>query len=210
HDHSDWAPRIGLAWGLGGDGQSAPKTVVRGGFGIFYDRFGYNLIEQATLLNGLTQQKAVVQNPQFFANVPSYSTLAAMGSPTIYVISPNVRAPYTIQAAASLERQITKAATLSLTYLNSRGEHSFFIDNVNAPGAPWVAGGGRPQNNNNNIYQYDSEGIFRQNQLIVNARVSTGKRLSLFGFYTLSYANSNVASGGAAGGFFASAGTSAA
>ena len=211
HDHADWAPRVGIAWGLGGDGKAAPKTVLRGGVGIFYDRFGYNLIAQATLLNGVTQQKAVVPTPNFFSldpsQWPSFSTLAAQGS-TVYQISPNLRAPYTIQTAASIERQITKAATLSLTYLNSRGEHALYISNVNAP-APWL-GGNRPLGTTENIYQYNSEGMFRQNQLIVNARVSTGKMLSLFGFYTLSYANSNVASGGAAGGFFASAGTSAA
>jgi len=208
HDHADFAPRIGVAWGLGGDGKSAPKTVLRGGLGIFYDRFGYNLVQQATLLNGVMQQKAVVQNPNFFSTDPStwpsFDTLASSGSPTIYQISPDLRSPYTIQSAASIERQVTKAATVSITYLNSRGEHAFFIDNVNAPGAPWLAGTQRPNGTNNNIYQYQSEGIFRQNQLIANVRVSTGKRLSLFGFYTLSYANSNVASGGSAGGFFSS------
>ena len=39
HDHADWAPRLGFAWGIGGGGKSAPKTVLRGGFGLFYDRF---------------------------------------------------------------------------------------------------------------------------------------------------------------------------
>jgi hypothetical protein len=197
-----------VAWGLGGDGKSAPKTVLRGGLGIFYDRFGYNLVQQATLLNGVIQQRVVVPNPNFFSTDPStwpsFSTLAASGSPTIYQISPDLRSPNTIQSAASIERQVTRAATVSITYLHSRGEHAFFIANVNAPGAPWVPGNGRPQNSNDNIYQYQSEGIFRQNQLIANVRVNTGKRLSLFGFYTLSYANSNVASGGSAGGFFSS------
>jgi len=214
HDHADFAPRIGIAWGLGSNGKSAPKTVLRGGFGIFYDRFGYNLVEQADLLDGVTQQKAVVAAPQFFSadgsGIPSFSQLAAIGSPTVYQISPNLRAPYTIQSAASIERQITKTATFSVTYLNSRGEHAFYIDNVNAP-APWL-NGARPQATlyNDNIYQYGSGGIFRQNQLIANIRVSTGKRLSLFGFYTLNYANSNASSGGSAGGFFSSGGTSSA
>src|SRR6266496_370983 len=210
HDHADFAPRLGIAWGLGSNGKTAPKTVVRGGFGIFYDRFGYNLIEQATLLNGITQQKAVLQNPTFFSTDPStwpaFSTLTTTGSPTIYQVSPNLTSPYTIQSAASVEQQVTKAATVSVTYLNSHGEHAFYIDNVNAP-APWLGGVTRPFGGNDNVYQYQSGGIYRQNQLIVNARVSTGKRLSLFGFYTLSYANSNVSSGGSAGGFFASGGT---
>jgi hypothetical protein len=214
HDHADFAPRLGIAWGIGGDGKAPPKTVLRGGFGIFYDRFGYNLIEQATLLNGVTQQKAVVQNPQFFSTDPSawpsFSSLISTGSPTIYQVSPSLTSPYTIQSAASIERQITKAATVSITYLNSRGEHAFYIDNINAPYDPANPTTTRAQGQtygNDNVYQYQSGGIFRQNQLIVNARVSTGKRLSLFGFYTLSYANSNVSSGGSAGGFFASGGT---
>jgi hypothetical protein len=211
HDHADFAPRIGIAWGLGSNGKSAPKTILRGGFGIFYDRFGYNLVEQANLLNGVTQQSAVVAAPQFFSangsGIPSFSQLAAAGSPTIYQISPNLRAPYTIQSAASIERQITKAATVSVTYLNSRGEHAFYINNVNAP---FVFGGATPHGTKENIYQYGSGGIFRQNQLIANVRVNTGKRLSLFGFYTLNYANSNASSGGSAGGFFSSGGTSSA
>jgi hypothetical protein len=212
HDHADWAPRIGLAWGLGGDGKSAPKTVLRGGFGIFYDRFGYNLIEQANLLNGVTQPQYVVEQPNFFSLSSSGWDLTS-ASLTKYQIAPRLTSPYTIQAAGSIERQITKAATLSVTYLNSRGLHAFYIDNINAPYDPAFITTTRAQlqtYGQDNVYQYQSGGIFKQNQLILNARVNTGKILSLFGFYTLSYANSNVASGGAAGGFFASGGTSSA
>jgi len=126
----------------------------------------------------------------------------------MYRISPDLRAPYTIQSAASIERQVTKAATLSLTYLNSRGEHALYIRNINAPWSgvyPLQA-----QYGNGNVYQYDSEGIFRQNQSIANVRVAAGKKLSLFGFYTLSYANSDASSGGGGGGFFGSGTTSSA
>src|SRR6202142_1396379 len=200
HDHADFAPRLGIAWGLG-DGKSAPKTVLRGGFGIFYDRFGYNLVQQAERLNGIMQQSLVIQNPQFYtanpANLPSFSTLQSTASPTIYQIDPNVRAPYTMQEAASIERQVTKSATVSVTYLNSRGEHALYLRNINAP-----LNGIYPlqaQYNNDNVYQYDSEGVFRQNQLIANVRVSAGKKVSLFGFYTLGYASGNVSSGGGGG-----------
>jgi hypothetical protein len=213
HDHADFAPRLGIAWGLGSDGKSAPKTVLRGGFGIFYDRFGYNLVQQAERLDGVTQQSIVVQNPDFYTAdptmLPSFSQLQAIStaSPTIYQIGTNLRAPYTMQEAASIERQVTKAATVSLTYLNSRGEHALFIRNINAPlnGVYPL-----PQYGNGNVYQYDSEGVFRQNQLIANVRVSVGKKVSLFGFYTLNYANSNAASGGGGGGFFGSGLTSSA
>jgi hypothetical protein len=182
--------------------------VLRGGFGIFYDRFGYNLVQQSERLNGVTQESIVVRDPDFYPTIPSFSMLQglASASPTIYQIAPNLRAPYTIQAAASVERQVTKAATVSLTYLNSRGEHALYIRNVTAP-----VGGVYPlqsQYGNSNVYQYDSEGVFRQNQLIANVRVSAGKKVSLFGFYTLGSADGNVSAGG--GGGFGSGITSSA
>lgn len=189
HDRADFAPRLGIAWGLGSNGKNAPTTVLRAGFGIFYDRFGYNLIEQADRLNGINQLSAVIQDPDFFSTIPPFDQLPS-ASPTIYRISPELRAPYTMQAAVSVERQITKAATVSLTYLNSRGEHALYIRN---------AGGTNQNGLTSNIYEYDSGGIYRQNQLIANARISAGRRLSLFGFYTLSYAKSNAASGGGGG-----------
>jgi hypothetical protein len=49
----------------------------------------------------------------------------------------------------------------------------------------------RPLGSSDNIYQYQSEGIFKQNQLIVNSSVRMGTKLSLFGYYTLNYANSD-------------------
>ncbi len=39
HDWRDLAPRLAFAWAPGGGGQKRAKTVLRAGFGIFYDRF---------------------------------------------------------------------------------------------------------------------------------------------------------------------------
>ena len=215
HDHADFAPRLAVAWGIHSDGKTPPKTVLRAGLGLFYDRFGWNLIEQADRLNGgpNSQQSITVTDPNFyptsfdFATVQSQAqTAAADLAQSVYQISPNLRAPDTLQSAISIERQVTKAATVSVTYLNSRGEHQLYIRNSNAP---FVAGGARPNASEGNIYQYDSGGIFRENQVIANARMMLGRKFSLFGFYTLSYANSNVAAGGGSG-FFGGGNTSSA
>jgi hypothetical protein len=204
HDHGDWAPRLSLAWGLGRGNNPSPKTVLRAGFGIFYDRFSYNLIEQAERLDGITQQQFIVTNPNFYLNnIPPSLGAVAQISPTIYQVSPTLHAPMTMQSAASIERQITKSATLAVTYLNSRGEHQLFLRNINAPLPGTYTGPGtgvRPLGGADNIYQYDSEGIFRQNQMIANVRINAGARLSLFGYYTLNYANSDLGSGAGSGG----------
>lgn len=203
HDHADFAPRLGVAWGLGSGGKGTPQTVLRAGFGMFYDRFGQNLLENAYRYSGApgSLQSVTLQNPDFYSPQLTFSQVQAGGgsavAPTIYKIAPDIRAPYTLQSAVSIERQITKAATVSLTYLNSRGEHFFYIRNINAPGAFPAA----TQYGNDNVYQYDSEGIFRQNQLIVNSRVAIGRKVSLFGFYTLNYANADVSGGGSGPGF---------
>ena len=194
HDHADWAPRVSFAWGIGRGKNPSPKTVLRAGAGIFYDRFAYNLVLQAERLNGITQQQTIITNPDFYPNIPTAPVAGSQVSPTIYQISPNLRAPMTIQSAVSLERQVTRKATLALTYLHSQGEHQLFIRNINAPFSNSV----RPLGGTDNIYQYDSEGIFRQNQLIANARINAG-RLSLFGSYTLNYANSDLGTGGSPG-----------
>ncbi len=199
----DWAPRVSLAWGLGHN-KTAPKTVLRGGYGIFYDRFSYDYLLQAERYNGTTQQQYVVANPNFYPLIPTPAQLAQLSttSPTVYNVQSNLRVPYTMEAAVSVERQVTKNATVSVTYLNSRGVHQLFLRNANAP-LPGTYNpadpnsGIRPLGNNANVYQYNSGGVFEQNQLIANFRVSVGNKLSLFGFYSLNFANSDLGSGGA-------------
>jgi hypothetical protein len=45
---------------------------------------------------------------------------------------------------------------------------------------------------NDNIYQFQSEGIFHQNQLIVNLNYKLGTKISVFGFYSLNYADADT------------------
>jgi hypothetical protein len=194
HDHGDWAPRLGIAWGIGGR-TAPPKLVLRGGFGIFYDRFQTAQLLQLELLNGVTQQKFVINNPTCFPGLGQTLVLSSCGSSgtattsTAYQMRPKLHAPYTLQGAVSLERQLTKSATLSVTYLNSRGFDQLLSLSCVAglPPCPNTVAAGITR-----IYQFASEGNFSQNQLIVNSNVRVGSKLQLFGYYTLNYANSDV------------------
>jgi len=200
HDHGDWAPRLGFAWGVGGR-TSPPKVVIRGGFGIFYDRFQSGQILQTERLNGVTQQQFIINNPTCFPglDVPLTSFAncgaAAVAGSNTYQIDSHLRAPYTLQGAVSVEKQVTKAATLSLTYLNSRGFDQFLTINSSAPfpGTPcYLGAGGCPAITGGNHYRYVSEGNFNQSQFIVNTNVRIGSKVQLFGYYTLNFANSDT------------------
>ena len=206
HDRTDFAPRLGFAWGLG-HGRAA-KTVVRAGSGIFYDRFEESQVLQAEQLNGVNQTQYVITNPDFFPIIPSLSVLQQMGivqsAKTAYQIDRNLRAPYTIQSAVGLERQISRNATVSVTYLNSHAVHQLLTRNINAPlpgtyvycstgdSSCTPSAGVRPYGDVGNIYQYESDGLFNQNQVIANFSVRKGTKLSLFGFYSLGFAHSNT------------------
>src|SRR5208337_878823 len=206
HDRTDFAPRVGFAWALGHG--SSSKTVIRTGFGVFYDRFQESQVLEAKRLNGVNQTQYVVTDPDFFPNIPLSSDLAKMSADTTanttYQIDSHLRAPYTIQAAAGVERQLFKNATLSVTYLNSHGVHQLMTRNINAPlPGTYVScspgdttctpsAGTRPYGEVGNIYQYESDGLFNQNQLITNINVRLGTKFSLFGFYSLNFADSNT------------------
>jgi hypothetical protein len=186
HDRADWAPRLGFAWGIGGR-TNPPKAVIRGGFGIFYDRFQSEQILQADRVNGIVQQQFVINNPTCFPVVANCDLSSSTSTPTIYRIDPNLHAPYTYQAAISIEKQVTKAATVSLTYLNSRGFDQLGTINANAP-----IDGQLPNPSEGYVYQYVSKSIFRQNQFIANSNVRVGSKIQLFGYYTLNYAKSDA------------------
>jgi Carboxypeptidase regulatory-like domain len=198
-DHNDWAPRLGFAWGVGGR-NSAPKVVIRGGSGIFYDRFQVTPLLQAQHLNGIAQQEQVITNPTCYPgrlDAPITVPISGCGTPStiassIYQIDPRLRAPGTLQSAVSVERQVTKSATVAVTYLNSRGFDQFVTINSAAPngGLPCFPNCAIPHQN---VYRYVSEGNFKQNQLMVNSNVRIGSKLQLFGYYSLSYANSDTA-----------------
>jgi hypothetical protein len=122
----------------------------------------------------------------------SCGSASANSTSSIYQINPRLHAPYTVQGALSAERQLTKSATLSVTYLNSRGFDQLLTINSNAPYPGTPGSTIRPDPTGGNIYQYVSEGNFRQNQLIVNGNVRVGSKFQLFGFYTLNYARSDT------------------
>lgn len=193
----NFAPRVAFAYAPGGDGKSRPKTVFRGGFGIFYDRFGESLFLNAVRFDGTNQQQFVVTDPAILdpiiftqngaSNVPTIQQLTAFAQPRITrVVAPDLRAPMTIQTALSVERQLPFKTTVSATYVNARIQNLLRSRNINAP-----VNGVRPNPAAGNIFQYESTGRFSQNQIIFNFRSNFMEDVSIFANYSFGGAKSD-------------------
>jgi len=196
HDWRDWAPRIGLAWAPGGTAKKQPKTVFRAGFGMFYDRFALNNILTARRFNGLVQQQYVCTNPDFFPNLPASPALANCTQVT-WRIDPSLRAPYTLQSAFTVERQLPRGSTLAVTYTGSRGVHMLRSLDINAPlpgtyNPSVPASGVYPLGNLNPLFLMTSSGVYNQHQVTVNVNARVNRDLSLTGSYAWNQARSNT------------------
>lgn len=200
-DHHDFAPRVSLAYGLG-SGKGTPKTVLRAGFGLFYDRFSGNYILNLLRFNGINEQEYTV------TAVPTGCTptaanykqacLAGATAATLstYETAPNIRTPYITEFAGGFDQQVTRAGSLSVNYLHSQGVHQLATQNIAYPQT--IPVGVVPGQNYTAPpkYQYFSEGVFRQDQLILHGRIATGRRVSLFGYYSLNFAKGDTSGAG--------------
>ncbi|PWU01836.1 MAG: hypothetical protein C5B51_22210, partial [Terriglobia bacterium] len=171
-DWSDFAPRLAVAWAPGAKrGKSSSKTVLRAGFGMFYDRFSLTNTITALRYNGLIEQQYSIADPDFFPLIPPPATLASFASAqTRQQISSSLRAPYLLQAALSVERQLPRNTTIALTYTGSHGVHTLRSNVV--------------LNEAGSIYLMESSGLYNQNQVIANVNTRATKKISLMASYT--------------------------
>jgi hypothetical protein len=195
-DHHDFAPRIGIAWAPGNARNGRQKTVIRGGFGIFYDRVDTDLFENAQLYNGVNRLSYTVYNPTFYPTIPAVSTLSK-GQNTIQRVDPNLKSEYSMQAAIGVERQLPRNTTVAVTYTYNRSEHLSLTVPLNAPlpdsgynpTLPLGTTGVFPYGYSaGSIFQAESGGYMRQSILMFNFNTRFSNRISLFGNYQLMYA----------------------
>jgi len=222
-DHHDWAPRLAFAWAPGGKKGQNSRTVIRGGFGIFYDRFDESDTLQALRFNGVTQTNynitggfAGTNSPTalaalaYFGNSvsplvdPNFVKLLTASTQAIYQVDKNFRSPYMMQTAIGVERALPGRTTVSFNFVDTRGVHVLRERDINAPLPQFYVPGNqqagtsavivRPYPVNNDIYLYESSGIFKQMQLMTNVNTRVNSHISLSGFYVYGQAHSNASS----------------
>ncbi|MDT5268643.1 MAG: hypothetical protein QOH49_829 [Acidobacteriota bacterium] len=203
------APRVYVAWSPDGGAQKQAKTVIRLGFGIFYDRINENIALTDERLGGAGLQKQfIIRDPTLLAqtvfnadgHVASGGLTAAQltaGSVPLATrqLAPDATAPYSYISGFLMTRQLTKTSTLNVFFSTYDTRHLLRSRNVNAP---TLINGivRRPQVALGDIYQYETSGTQSMKQLNIGVSKQFRPGFSMSVNYTIGKAQSDADFGG--------------
>jgi outer membrane receptor protein involved in Fe transport len=213
-DGNNFAPRVGFAYDLGGDG----KSVVRGGYGIFYGRTTAIMLGTAHTGNGIqttgvnfSGAAAIAAAGLVYPNTLSAPPSAGGTRPTpdIFLFAEDYAQPYVQQARLGFEHELLKNMSVSVTYLFFKGVHLSRTRDINLfapvqatatgagqtftverfPGASFIATApARPFANYGRINLFESNANSRYDGLAFQAQRRFSRGFQFLASYTFSKA----------------------
>jgi hypothetical protein len=147
-DYKNFAPRVSLAWDVFGTG----KTVVRSGYGIFFDAFSQDMflghLPYPTFYapgpaynnigpNPIGQASLDLPTGTFQSGVPIYDAPSCTGGAEcdIFAFDRNIKTPYMENYNLNIQQQITSKVALQVGYVGSQGHRLFRFFDINQPNA---------------------------------------------------------------------------
>jgi outer membrane receptor protein involved in Fe transport len=210
-DYNNFAPRVSIAWDVTGKG----KTVIRTGYGIFYDAFSQDLfmghIPWSSSFDPGPAYSGFGPNPISFAspvatlvlNSPVFANPAPMGD--AFGVDKNLRTPYMQNFNLNLQQELTKHMVLQLGYVGSTGHKLFRFRDINQPTQATIqafdyknGGGFVPRRLNPNftyIYQEESSSSSNYHSLQASWRINDWHGLTTAVNYTWSHSIDDASDG---------------
>jgi hypothetical protein len=188
-DLHDFGPRLGFAWGV------ARNTVVRAGYGIYYD-----YVPQDILIANFTTSAGVVTNPIGAKPVlplsfdptafngtnptPNAPIMNGVASPpySIFVTPQDFHSPYTQNWNFNIQQKLTENASFEARYVGSKGTHLVRLTDLNEPNADSV----RPNPNYGAIDELTPSSSSSYHALQAIGRIQNVHRISGFAAYVWS------------------------
>jgi hypothetical protein len=200
-----FAPRVGFAYDVTGRG----KTVVRGGFGLSYERLGGN--EEYTMGPNPPFSFQASTNNVYFSNPKTSATSGLSSTSPVYPagftgLAPGYNIPTSIQYSFGIQQQVRENTVLSVSYVGNENYHQsegFQVNNVpesdpnrlaicgvtcGYSGAGYNANLDRPFQGWSGIALMGFGANSSYNSLQVSLRATAWKNLTFSGSYTYSHA----------------------
>jgi hypothetical protein len=206
HSPFNFAPRLFFGWAPRATAKQPAKVVIRGGFGIFYERFNEVYTAESRHFGSDGQFDFIVTDPTILgqsvftlngvSNVPALQSLVNSQLRTTRIIPSNLESPYSMTGGLLVERQLPHKFILSSGYIFTRTRHSLRSRNINAPlpgtFVQGVAGSGVfPYGNVGPIYAFESSGVQNVNQLQVGIQNRLRPSLTITASYSFLRATGN-------------------
>ena len=145
-DYNNWAPRVSAAWDVTGKS----KTVLRAGWGVFYDAFSQDMFlghlpftttfAPGPAYSGIFGpgqiQTGHPDGSQILAGVPVYTGYS--GITDAFGVDPNIRTPYIQNFNLNLQQELGKRMVFQLGYVGSTGHKLFDFRDINQPSAATI------------------------------------------------------------------------
>ena len=128
-DKNNFSPRVGIAW----DPWKNGKTVVRAGYGFYYDQVLVGIFEQNAFVNPPFNNRATFSGAGVGFSNPSGGALGALPVRDLIATSHDFRTPEIQQWSLGVQRQILRNMVGELSYVGTKGDFLIRPNDINYP-----------------------------------------------------------------------------
>lgn len=183
-DTNNFAPRIGLAYDLFGNA----RTVIRAGYGIFYDRVLNRAIENVRYNAPFATVGLFTGGPLTIFNTPidPAEVLQSTFAPNAFAVDPRIRTPYVQQWSLGLQQDLGGNTVLEINYVGNTGRSLVVTSDVNRFAGSRFLGRPNPSVSRVFLTETAAKSFYHGLQVSVNRRFSNNLQTS----FTYTYSHS--------------------